>query len=195
MRFRDCQLLFTKITSIYATTSSSASAPSLLLSTLRVLSHAHWALGWRSQTLILLWRGWSRQQAALKPSAPSVWSLQPWIEAPWTTQCSRPSYKHSSGFLSARRPSQYISELLFLSYDHIIPAAPCDSSHALHTLETLDACFPSGGSGLDGPPGSLNIYYFSPHCHSLVLVQSLKTLSNWSSLLTLVHQLITLKHA
>lgn len=148
MRFWDCQLLFTKIMSIHATMSSSASAPSLLLSTLRVLSHAHWALGWRSQTLILLWRGWSRQQAALKPYAPSVWSWHPWIEAPWTMQCSRPSYNHSSGFLSARRPSQYISELLFLSYDHIIPGAPCHSSRALHTLETLVACFPSGGSGL-----------------------------------------------
>lgn len=89
-----------------------------------------------------------QQTASQSSSAPSVWSCCPLTEAPRTTQCSRPLHKYISGFLSARRPSQCISGLLLLSHNHIIVAAPCHSIHALHTLETLVACFLSRGPGL-----------------------------------------------
>lgn len=57
-------------------------------------------------------------------------------------------HKLISRFLSTRRSSQCISELLFLSHDHIILSDPCYSIHGLQTLETFVAYFQSRGSGL-----------------------------------------------
>lgn len=108
----------------------------------------------------------------------AVLVCHPQTEAPRTMQGSRPPHKHISGFLPARRYSQGISRLLLFSHNHIILAAPHHSTHALHRPEMLIACFLSRGSRLWGTSGSWHFYYFSVHCHSFVLVQSLNPLSN-----------------
>lgn len=86
--FWDFQLLATKIMFICANNElfsfRTFPSPQCMQSAIR---RGNWAQ--RSQTLILLWRGWPRWQAALQvSSAPSVWSSCLWIEALKTTQCS-----------------------------------------------------------------------------------------------------------
>lgn len=156
----------------------------------RVLSQE--ATEHKEAKLILLWRGWQMWQAALQvSSASSVWSWCLWIEALRITVLPTNTSAVSSLLEDLPNVSQdYFCFLIIVLYCQM-PFTQSMTFRDLRqlllvsTAEDLDWCTISR---------SLNIYYFSPHYHLLLLVQSLKPPYTWNSLLTSVHQLISSKH-